>query len=423
MRVIADLHIHSHYSRATSKMMNIEELSKWARVKGVNLLGTGDFTHPEWLREMKSKLTEKESGSGIYRYNNMDFMLTAEVSLIYSQGGKGRRVHHVLLAPSFEVVDQINEWLGSKGRLDYDGRPIFGFSSIELVEKLMEISRDIEVIPAHIWTPWFSIFGSKSGFDSVEECFGDKARHIHALETGLSSDPAMNWRVSSLDRYSLVSFSDSHSAWPWRLGREASVLELGKLSYGSVLDAIRTGEGLAETIEVDPNYGKYHLDGHRACRVCMEPKESVKVGKICPVCKRQLTIGVLHRIEELADRPEGFWPEGAKPFRSIIPLSEVIASVQGTSLVASKKVWSEHSRLMEAFGSEYKVLLEAGQAEMARVVDPRIAEAVVKVRKGLIKIQPGFDGEYGIPLFRGERVKTGSLGEPEPGKQTSLNQF
>jgi DNA helicase-2/ATP-dependent DNA helicase PcrA len=418
MRVYADLHIHSHYSRATSKLMNIEELSKYAKVKGVNLLGTGDFTHPHWLRELRERLSG--SGEGIYQYNNMSFMLTAEISLIYTQGGKGRRVHHVLLAPSFDVVDQINEWLSTRGRLDYDGRPIFGFGSVEMVENLMGISRDIEIIPAHAWTPWFSIFGSRSGFDSVEGCFGDQAGHIHALETGLSSDPAMNWRLSSLDRYALVSFSDSHSAWPWRLGREATVFDLKGLTYNGIIRAIRTREGLAETLEFFPEEGKYHYDGHRACNVCMEPRESIKAGNVCPVCRRPLTIGVLHRVEELADREEGFRPEGAKPFRSLIPLSEIIATVTGTGTVASKRVWADYNRLIEAFGSEYRVLLEAEQGEMARVVEPRIAEAVVRVREGRVRMQPGFDGEYGKPLFRGE---PGRPGKPATGSQKSIMDF
>ncbi len=419
MRAIADLHIHSHYSRATSKLMNTQELSKYAKVKGVDLLGTGDFTHPEWLRELKQRLSG--TGNGIYTYNNMSFLLSAEISLIYTQKGRGRRVHHLILAPDFEVVDQINEWLLTKGRLDYDGRPIFGFTSVELVEKLMSISRDIEIIPAHVWTPWFSIFGSRSGFDSVEECFGDQAKHIHALETGLSSDPPMNWRVSSLDRYSLVSFSDSHSAWPWRLGREATVFDLRELSYGNVIRAIRTREGLAETLEFFPEEGKYHLDGHRACNVCMEPGESIRAGNVCPVCKKPLTIGVLHRVEELADRDAGFRPEGARPFRSLIPLSEIIASMRGTELVASRKVWEEYNRLLAAFGSEYRVLLEAGQAEMARVVDPRIAEAVIKVREGRIKLQPGFDGEYGKPMFGKEYPRSR---QPEAGeRQKSIMDF
>jgi DNA helicase-2/ATP-dependent DNA helicase PcrA len=421
MRIIADLHIHSHYSRATSKLMNLEELSKYARVKGVNLLGTGDFTHPRWFGELREKLSETVPGSGVYSYNNMNFMLTVEISLIYTQGGKGRRVHHVILAPSFEVAEQINEWLSSRGRLDYDGRPIFGFSSIEMAERLMGISRDIEIIPAHAWTPWFSIFGSKSGFDSVEECFGDQARHIHALETGLSSDPRMNWRVSSLDRYALVSFSDSHSPWPWRLGREATVFDLKGLDYNSVIRAIRTREGLTETMEFFPEEGKYHYDGHRACDVCMEPRESIRAGNICPVCRRPLTIGVLHRVEELADREDGFRPEGARPFRSLIPLSEIIASRMGAGLVSSKKVWSAYNRLLEAFGSEYSVLLEAGQEDMARIVDPRIAEAVVRVRDGRVSMQCGYDGEYGYPMFEGKPKKSGVA--KADGKQRSIMDF
>ncbi|MCK4714451.1 MAG: DNA helicase UvrD, partial [Candidatus Aenigmarchaeota archaeon] len=364
MRTIADLHIHSHYSRATSKRMNLEELSKYAKIKGVDLLGTGDFTHPEWFSELKSRL--KETAHGIYEYNGMRFLFSTEISLIYTQGGRGRKVHNVILAPDMDGAKNITDWIKTKGRVDYDGRPIFGFSCIELVEAMRKIDEKIEVIPAHIWTPHFGAMGAASGFDSVKECFGDQARHIHALETGLSSDPAMNWRVSSLDKYALVSFSDSHSAWPWRLGREATVFDLKELTYDNIIRAIRTREGLAETLEFFPEEGKYHLDGHRACNVCMEPKESIRTGKICPVCKRPLTIGVLHRVEELADREEGFQPEGAKPFRSLIPLSEIIASVKGTSLVASKNVWSEYNRMLEAFGSEYRILLEAGQAEMAR---------------------------------------------------------
>ncbi len=419
MRIIADLHIHSHYSRATSKLMNMEELSKYAKVKGVNLLGTGDFTHPHWFSELKNRLTEVSSG--IYEYNGMKFLFSTEISLIYTQGGRGRKVHNVILAPDCETAEKITDWLKTKGRVDYDGRPIFGFSCIELVEAMRNIDDKIEVIPAHIWTPHFGAMGASSGFNSVEECFGDQARHIHALETGLSSDPKMNWRLSALDRYSLVSFSDSHSPWPWRLGREATVFDLKELDYSNMIKAIRTREGLTETLEFFPEEGKYHYDGHRACGVCMEPGESIRAGNVCPVCRRPLTIGVLHRVEELADREEGFRPEGARPFRSLIPLSEIIASILGTGLVSSRKVWAEYNRLIEAFGSEYRVLMEAGQGEMARVVDPRIAEAVVRVRNGQVRMQPGFDGEYGRPLFRGEPEKL--TGEPAAGKQRSIMDF
>jgi len=422
MRIIAYLHVHSHYSRATSKMMNLTELAKWARVKGINLLGTGDFTHPSYFAELKAGLNEV--APGMYEHQGMRFLMSTEISLIYSQGGKGRRVHNVILAPSIETAGNITEWLKTKGRVDYDGRPIFGFSCIELMEAMREIDEKIEVIPAHVWTPWFALFGSKSGFDSVEECFGDQARYIHALETGLSSDPAMNWRISGLDRYQLVSSSDSHSAWPWRLGREATVFDLNEIDYPHVLKAIRTGSGLAETIEVDPNYGKYHIDGHRKCNVAMEPAESIKAGKICPVCRKPLTIGVLHRIEELADRPEGRKPEGAKPFKSLIPLSEIIAAVKGTQMVAGKKIWEEHDKLMGAFSSEYSVLLEAEQAEMARVVDPRIAEAVINVREGRVSFNPGYDGEYGKPILSGAAHRPRASGqEPAAPSQKSIMDF
>jgi uncharacterized protein (TIGR00375 family) len=404
MRLIADLHIHSHYSRATSKLMNVSSIGKYAKIKGINLLGTGDFTHPSYFSELKAGLKETE-GEGIYEHDGMRFMLTTEISLIYTQDGRGRKVHNVILAPSLDKAEEITEWLKTKGRVDYDGRPIFGFPCTELVEEMRGIDERIEVIPAHIWTPWFSLFGSNSGFDSVEECFQDQARHIHALETGLSSDPAMNWRISALDKYSLVSFSDSHSAWPWRLGREATIFDVGELSYRKIIDAIRTGNGLAGTIEVDPNYGKYHLDGHRACKVVMDPEDSKKAGNICPVCRRPLTIGVLHRVNELADREEGFRPEGAKPFSSLIPLSEIIQLVRGMGMVSSKKVWEDHGKLIDKFGSEYRILLESGQTELSKVVDPRIAEAIVKVREGRVRIDPGFDGEYGIPRLGDEKAR------------------
>src|SRR3989338_8375429 len=297
MPLFADLHIHSPYSRAVSKNMTLEVLAQKGREKGLGIIGTGDFSHPLWFKELKAKLAG--SGDGMYDYNGMNFVLSNEISLIYTQDGKGRRIHHMLLAPDLDTVAQINELLASKGRLDYDGRPIFGFSSIELVENLMGISTDIEIIPAHAWTPWFSIFGSNSGFDSVEECLQDKAKHIHAIETGMSSDPEMNWRLSGLDKFTLVSNSDSHSFWPWRMGREANVFEMEELNYRNIIEAIRTRKGFLETIEVDPNYGKYHFDGHRNCGVSMSPKESKEYNNICPKCKQELTIGVLNRIEKL----------------------------------------------------------------------------------------------------------------------------
>jgi uncharacterized protein (TIGR00375 family) len=397
MKIFADLHLHGKYSRATSKALDVPNLEKYSREKGLNLLGTGDFTHPKWLAHLKSELTD--NGSGVYSTKTgFNFVLSTELSFAYTQGGTGRRVHHIILAPSFEVVDQISSALLKKGRLDYDGRPIFGFSSIELADMMMQISPDIEIIPAHIWTPWFGLLGSKTGFNSVEECFLDRSKHIHAIETGLSSDPAMNWRLSKLDRYTILSNSDSHSYWPWRIGRECNELELKELSYKSLLSAIRTKQGLTGTIEVDPGYGKYHFDGHRAHKVSMPPAEALKLHNICPVCHRELTIGVLHRVEELADRPEGFVPPDSVPFKSMIPLAEVLSELLGNP-VAGKKTLAEYYKIVKHFGSELKVMLDAPREEIAKITDERIANAIIKNRQGKIKVEPGYDGEYGYPVF------------------------
>jgi len=392
MKIIADLHLHSKYSRATSKNLDLENLEKYAKIKGINLLGTGDFTHPVWFKELKNNLVE--DGSGILKTKTgFNFLLSVELSNIYTQDGKGRRIHNIILAPSFEIVEQINQALGKKGRLDYDGRPIFGFNCVELVELLKGISDDIEIIPAHAWTPWFSLFGSMSGFNSIKECFQEKENHIYAIETGLSSDPEMNWRLSQLDDISLVSFSDAHSFWPWRIGREATIFDI-KLNYKELIKAIRTRDGLMETIEVNPNYGKYHLDGHRACNVCLEPKESLKNKNICPKCNRKLTIGVLHRVEELSDRKEGFKTKNAKPFKSLIPLTEILSKVLGYG-VATQKTWKEFHNLINNFGSELNILLNASLEELSKVTDEKIAEAIIKIRDNEVEIKPGYDGVYG----------------------------
>jgi len=423
MKIIADLHIHSRYSRATSKQLNIENLEKYARIKGLSLLGTGDFTHPIWIKELKSELTE--DGTGILKTKTgFNFILQTEISLMYKQDEKSRKIHNIILAKNFDVVEQITEQLKKIGRVDYDGRPIFGIKCPDFVEMMKEIDKDIEIIPAHVWTPWFGLFGSKSGFDSVQECFKDQSKHIHALETGLSSDPAMNWRLSSLDKYTLISNSDLHSFWPWRIGRECNIFDLKELSYDLLLNAIKTKQGLVETIEVDPSYGKYHFDGHRNCNVCMSPNESLKHKDICPICGRKITIGVLHRIDELADRPDGFVPKGAVPFRSLIPLSEILSKLLNSG-VASQKIWKAYYDLVNESRSEIDVLLNSSFDELKKVSDEKIAEAIINNRNGKIKIQPGFDGEYGYPIFS-DKDTTKKVSKNKPvgnHKQKGLNEF
>ncbi|MFO7711042.1 MAG: endonuclease Q family protein [Candidatus Woesearchaeota archaeon] len=395
--IIADLHIHSRFAQGTSKDLTIQNLVKWARIKGIDLLGTGDFTHPEWQKELSEQLVEDETGLPKTR-DGFPFMFQTEISLIYTQGGSGRRIHNVVLAPDFDTVKKITSYLLTKGRVDYDGRPIFKIPCPDFVRDLRAINERIEVIPAHIWTPWFSLFGSKSGFDTVKEAFGDQTEHIHALETGLSSDPEMNWRLSQLDDYQLVSFSDAHSYWPWRIGREATIFET-ELTYDAIIGAMRTGEGLLKTIEVDPGYGKYHFDGHRNCNIRFTPEESKKHEGICPVCKRPLTIGVLNRVEELADRPVGYKPENATPFFRMLPLSELIAWVEKKA-VTTKTVWNIYDKL-RSLGSENDVLLRVPAEKLRSVVDEALVSAILLNREGKIKIEPGYDGVYGKPLISG----------------------
>ncbi|MBS3143326.1 DNA helicase UvrD [Candidatus Woesearchaeota archaeon] len=376
--ITADLQIHSRYAQACSKQTNIENLEKYARIKGINLLSTADFTHPLWRKELDEKLTEDENGI-LWTKNKFPFLWGTEISLMYKQGGKGRRIHNLIFSPNKEVTDQITEALGKKGRLDYDGRPIFGFTSIELIDMVRGISNDIEIIPAHAWTPWFSIFGSKSGFDSIKECFQEKSKYIHAIETGLSSDPEMNWRLSQLDNINLVSFSDAHSFWPWRLGREATLFNT-KLKYKEIINAIRTGEGLNSTIEVDPNYGKYHYTGHRNCN---------------PICKKPLTIGVADRIEELADRPEGYKPKNARTFKKLIPLHEIIAYNYKLSQLTSKKVWETYNKLINQFESELNIMLNVEEEKLRKIIEDKLVDLIIKNRNQNLNIKPGYDGVYG----------------------------
>ena len=400
MRVLADLHIHSKYSRATSEQMRIPEIAKYAKIKGLNLIGTGDFTHPQWLKEINETLMP-EGDSGLYKLANSDshvrFMLQTEVCTIFDFKGESKKVHHVILTPWLETAEQINERLQNFGSLTSDGRPILNVSAPQLVEQVMEVCSNNMVFPAHAWTPWFSIFGAFSGFDTIEDCYQDMTKHIHALETGMSSDPAMNWRLSKLDRYALLSNSDCHSFWPWRIGREANVFELEKFSYEQVTDAIIANDSsnFKFTIETDPAYGKYHWTGHRNCKVSFSPSEAKKFGNVCPVCRRNLTKGVEQRVEELADRPEGFKRKGAPGFLRLLPLSEIIATVLRTDSPSTQAVWKNYNLLTEKFGDEYSVLIDAPLDELVKVVDVPIAQAILKVRDGTAKVTPGYDGVYG----------------------------
>jgi uncharacterized protein (TIGR00375 family) len=428
MRVIADFHIHSRYSRATSEKMNIQELTRFAKIKGLDLLGTGDFTHPKWLEELKKDLV-KVQDANLYRpaknpESPLCYMITGEVATIFSFESSIKKIHHVILTPNIETAEQINDRLTPYGNLTADGRPILSMSAPQLVEEIMQVSNENMVIPAHAWTPWFSLFGAFSGFNRVEDCYQDMTKHICALETGLSSDPPMNWRLSSLDKYALVSNSDSHSHWPWRIGREANVFELEQITYQDVVAPIRKKdpERFKFTIETDPAYGKYHWTGHRNCKVSLSPQEAIKFGNRCPVCRRNLTKGVEQRVEELADRRVGFKPEKAIGYIHLMPLSEIIATVMGVTYPSVQKVWDVYNMLIARFGDEYTVLTDAPLEEMSKIVEPRIAEAIERVRQEKVKVLPGYDGVYGeLILFDEQQEKAPK--KLEKIKQHSLSDF
>ena len=405
----ADLHIHSRYSRATSRDGTPEQLDLWARRKGIHIVGTGDLTHPAWREELREKLVCAEDGlyqlKEEYRIsdpncpNNMipRFVISGEISSIYKKYGKVRKVHSLILLPGFESAELISRKLEEIGNIHSDGRPILGLDCRDLLEIVLELCPEAMYVPAHIWTPHFSLFGAFSGFDTIEECFGDLTGHIHALETGLSSDPPMNWRVSALDRYQLISNSDAHS--PAKLGREANLLDC-ELSYRGLKRAIETGEGLYGTIEFFPEEGKYHFDGHRKCNLCLAPSESERYGGICPVCGRKITIGVSHRVEQLADRAEGYRKPDAKKFESLVPLPEVIAAATGHS-AAGMKVQKEYFHMLQKLGSEFEILREIPVEEIRCVSGRMIADGIARLRAGEVERIPGFDGEYGsIRLFR-----------------------
>ena len=381
--------------------MSISEIARYAKIKGLNLVGTGDFTHPQWLKEIKETLTPEPDASLLKVAGNPDlsirFMLTTEVCTIFNYNNESKKVHHVILTPTLENADQINESLKRYGDLSSDGRPILDMTAPQLVEEVMALSDENMVFPAHAWTPWFSVFGAFSGFDSIDDCYQDMTKHIHAIETGLSSDPAMNHRLSKLDRFALLSNSDCHSFWPWRIGREANVFELEKFSYKEVIGAIKSNDParFKFTIETDPAYGKYHWTGHRNCKVSLSPQDAKKFSNVCPVCRKKLTKGVEQRIEELADRPVDFKRGGVPGFLRLLPLSEVISAVMGVDSPATQAVWRNYNLLVGKFGDEYSVLIDAPKDALASVVDAPIADAIVKVRDGLVKVVPGYDGVYG----------------------------
>lgn len=408
MKMIADLHIHSRFSMATSKEGTPENLDFWARKKGISLIGTGDFTHPVWREELKERLVSE--GNGLYRLRDeyvkeesrkfpgegTRFVVSGEISSIYKKNGKTRKVHNVILLPSLEAADAMAQRLEKIGNIHSDGRPILGLDSHDLLEMMLDVCPEGILIPAHIWTPHFSVLGAKSGFDSVEECFEELAPYIHALETGLSSDPAMNWRISKLDRYQLVSNSDAHS--PSKLGREANLLDID-CSYEGLYRAIQTGEGLEGTVEFFPEEGKYHFDGHRKCGVSLSPVEAERLGGICPVCGKKLTMGVDHRVEQLADRAEGFAKKDGKKYESLVPLPEVISTCMGYS-AASKKVQGCFEQMIQTLGTEFDILRNVPSEDIKSCAGERIAEGIENVRTGNVKRIPGYDGEYGkIELF------------------------
>jgi uncharacterized protein (TIGR00375 family) len=411
--------------------MNIPKIAKFAKIKGLNLVGTGDFTHPQWIQEIKETLTPEED-SKLLKPSNVEspvrFTLTTEVCTIFDYMGESKKVHHVILTPSLETAEQINERLQSFGSLSSDGRPLLNMTAPQLVEEVMDVSDENMIFPAHAWTPWFSIFGAFSGFDKIEDCYQDMTKHIHALETGMSSDPAMNWRLSKLDRYTLVSNSDCHSFWPWRIGREANVFELEKFSFKEVTDAIiaNNSSNFKFTIETDPAYGKYHWTGHRNCKVSLSPAEAIKFNNICPICHRSLTKGVEQRVEELADRPANFKRDDAPGFIRLLPLSEIIATVLGTGSPSTQAVWRNYNLLVERFGDEYSVLIDAPFEAMAQVVDLPIAQAIVTVRNGAAKVTPGYDGVYGqlvLSIDTQPIAKSKPKPEHTPVKQKSMSDF
>jgi len=428
VRFIADLHLHSHFSRATSRDLDLPHLAEWAQLKGITVVGTADFTHPKWIGELQQQLEPAEPGLFRLRPDVWDkvqervpfacraevrFLLTVEISSIYKKGDRTRKVHNVVLVPSFDAAQRFNTALGRIGNLASDGRPILGLDCRELLQIVLQTGDGSFLIPAHIWTPHFAVLGAASGFNSIEECFGDLTEHIFAVETGLSSDPPMNWRLSQLDRFTLVSNSDAHS--PPKLGREATVFNTD-LSFVAMREALETGDPnkFGGTIEFFPEEGKYHYDGHRSCNIRWSPRESREHDRLCSVCGRPVTVGVLHRVEELADRPEGSRPARVHKFRNFIPLPEILGELNGTG-PTSQAVDRNFRKLLSELGPELSILEHVPLADIERIGGPTLRDAIDRMRSGRVHVEAGYDGVYGtIRVFQpGEREAKQKKGQKQ----------
>jgi len=415
MRQILDLHIHSKYSRSCSPELTLPNIDRACRIKGVDVIATGDFTFPEWFFDIKNKLVEitspqpspyqGEGAVGLYKLKSakddkVKFLLSTEVALIYKDANKVRRIHLVIHAPSLAAAEELNKYLDKDYNIRSDGRPILGMSAPELMKLCLGIDKKFLIYPAHIWTPWFAVFGSKSGFDKMEECFHEYTKYIYALETGLSSDPAMNWRLSALDKLTVLSNSDAHSL-P-NIAREANAFEMAAVSYNEIYEIIKNKDlgKIKYTIEFYPEEGMYHYSGHRICGVSFTPSQTKKLKGICPVCKKPLTIGVMDRVEELADRAEGFKPAKAAPFKKLVELDKIIAEALDVKSRHSQKVQMAYHNLIKQGGNELNILLDINLKDLEKIADPAIAEGVKRVRAGQLIIKPGFDGQYGeIKIF------------------------
>lgn len=406
MRIISDLHIHSKYSRACSPALTLPNIDQWCKYKGIDLVATSDFTHPAWIADIKNLLKPLDNGLFEIKENSQGtkFILGTELSCIYKQGDKTRRVHHNVFFPQVSDVEKFIDVLEKQGRnLKSDGRPILGLSSIELAKLVFDINDKAIIVPSHAWTPWFSIFGSKSGFDSIEECFAEYSEYIYAVETGLSSDPPMNWRWSELDQVVLLSNSDAHSL-P-NLGREANVFEWSEPSYDEFYNTIKNQDKdkFKYTIEFFPEEGKYHVDGHAKCGISMEPEETIKNKGLCPACKKPLVVGVLNRVVELADRQSD--SKDKIPFKSLVPLQEIIAESFNMGK-GSKRVQNEYFSMIEKGGNEFEILLDKSFDELKKITEPTIVEAIKRVREGKLNIEPGYDGVYGkVQIYKDDEER------------------